>query len=131
MLLLMKCRNYTINNNVDDLYFKILIFYNAKTEMYDRSLTDMRSPYDHTEAYIIGELRSRSIRYACRLYSVLKQYIEMRTNKFNICLWNTLKIKYNYYSAQKWIDIFNYFHNENDNDMKNIEKYIDKSTLCM
>ena len=31
---------------------KIYIYYMAKTELYDRTLTNMRSPYDITEAFI-------------------------------------------------------------------------------
>lgn len=36
----------------DDIYFLIHCIYNAKTELYDRILTDMRSKHDPTEAFI-------------------------------------------------------------------------------
>lgn len=120
----MKCRNFNMDNKVNDLYFKALVFYNAKTEIYDRSLTDMRSKYDYTEAYIIGDIRSKSNSYAFRLYSILKQYIEIKTNKFDTYLWNNLKRKYNCYSAQHWIDIYNDLR-KCDTEIKNIEMYID------
>lgn len=124
----MRCRNFDMDNKVNDLYFKALVFYNAKTEIYDRSLIDMRSQYDHTEAYIIGDIRSKSNLYSFRLYRILKQYIEIKTNKFDTYLWNNLKRKYNYYSAQHWIDIYNDLR-KCDNEIKNIEIYIDVNIL--
>lgn len=125
----MKCRNFNIeNNNVNDSYFKSLVIYNAKTEMYDRSLNDMRSRYDHTGAYIVGDIRSKSNSYAFRLYSILKQYIETKTNKFDIYLWNDLKRNYSCYSSQHWIDIYNDLR-KYDTEIKNIEMYIDANVL--
>ena len=41
-----------------DLWFKLCCFYHAQTELYDRSLTDLRSSYDKTESYITVENRS-------------------------------------------------------------------------
>ena len=120
----MKCRNFDKDNKVNDLYFKALVFYNAKTEIYDRSLTDMRSPYDYTEAYIIGDIRSKSKSYAFRLYGILKQYIEIKTNKFDTYLWNNLKRNYKYYTSQYWIDIYNDLR-KCDTEIKNIEMYVD------
>lgn len=120
----MKCRNFDKDNKVNDLYFKALVFYNAKTEIYDRSLTDMRSPYDYTEAYIIGDIRSKSKSYAFRLYGILKQYIEIKTNKFDTYLWNNLKRNYKYYTSQYWIDIYNDLR-KCDIEIKNMEMYID------
>lgn len=120
----MKSRNFDKDNKVNDLYFKALVFYNAKTEIYDRSLTDMRSPYDYTEAYIIGDIRSKSNSYAFRLYGILKQYIEIKTNKFDTYLWNNLKRNYKYYTSQYWIDIYNDLH-KCDTEIKNMEMYID------
>ncbi|MBC5688097.1 hypothetical protein H8S37_04005 [Mediterraneibacter sp. NSJ-55] len=43
---------------------KMVCFYQAKCEIYDRSLTDLRSPYDKTEAFIVGEAKKYSTHYA-------------------------------------------------------------------
>lgn len=41
-----------LNLERDNIYFKMHCLYNAKTELFDRSLTDMRSKHDPTEAFI-------------------------------------------------------------------------------
>lgn len=41
-----------LNSDYEDIYFLLHVLYNAKTELYDRTLTDMRSRYDPTEAFI-------------------------------------------------------------------------------
>ena len=47
---------------------KIYIYYMAKTELYDRTLTNMRSPYDSTEAFITDKFSIRlSNKYAITL----------------------------------------------------------------
>ena len=47
---------------------KIYIYYMAKTELYDRTLTNMRSPYDSTEAFITDKFSRRlSNKYAITL----------------------------------------------------------------
>ena len=47
---------------------KIYIYYMAKTELYDRTLTIMRSPYDSTEAFITDKFSRRlSNKYAITL----------------------------------------------------------------
>ena len=48
------------NDIFNDIYFKMHCLYNAKTEAYDRTLTDMRSRYDPTEVYITEKVRSSS-----------------------------------------------------------------------
>lgn len=48
--------------------YELVVTYMALTELYDRSLTDTRSPYDSTEAYVERPfLRKRSNEYAIRL----------------------------------------------------------------
>lgn len=59
------------------LWYKLCIYYHAQTELFDRTLTDLRSPYDPTEAYIDGRVRSYSNAYALRMrkfvYSIAKE----------------------------------------------------------
>ena len=45
---------WEFKNNYEDIYFLLHCLYNAKTELYDRTLTDMRSRYDPTEAFIVS-----------------------------------------------------------------------------
>lgn len=48
--------------------YELVVTYMALTELYDRSLTNMRSPYDSTEAYVEHPtLRKMSNAYAIRL----------------------------------------------------------------
>lgn len=49
------------------LWYKLCIYYHAQTELFDRQLTDLRSPYDPTEAYIDRRVRSYSNAYALRM----------------------------------------------------------------
>lgn len=56
-----------------DDYLKAKCFYYAKTELYDRELTNIRSLYDPTEAYVEGENKKLSNKYALNLYLKIKQ----------------------------------------------------------
>ena len=81
------------------IWYKLCVFYYAETEMYDRTLTNLRSPYDPTEAFIAGSVSSYSnsfvlgtrnfIKYICRRLGM-----DCKLSDFN----------YLHYSAQKWID---------------------------
>lgn len=94
----------TVMNDESDLWYKLCVFYHAKTELYDRTLTDLRSPYDPTEAYIQGGERSLSWAYARKLRQFVNemtvgtpeyiQHLNLNANKYH-------------YSAQDWIDIYN------------------------
>lgn len=49
-------KNYYQQEPIEpDIYLKFVCFYQAVTELYDRTLTDMRSPYDKTESCGKGE----------------------------------------------------------------------------
>lgn len=110
-------------NDLEDIYFKFICFYNAKTELHDRTLTDMRSQCDNTEAYVVGENRAYSIHFAISLYIWIKKYIMWYTKQpFSIERWNRVRQNYIYYSAQGWIDVFNYLKDENDEAIIDIEK---------
>lgn len=83
--------------------------YNAKTELYDRSLTNMRDRYDPTSAYIWGsnEVRNKSNSYAYRLYRWCRREIEYKTGRpFNHAQWIGSIRGYERLSAQGWIDLY-------------------------
>lgn len=93
----------------DDIYFKMNCLYNAKTELYDRTLTDERDRYDPTSAYIANPwVRSHSNYYALNLYKWCVQEIERKTGKsFSSERWRESVRGYINMSAQWWIDLYN------------------------
>ena len=90
--------------------YKAAVWYMAKTELYDRSLTDERSPYDPTEAFVIYPPYKRlSNLYALELRKQIREYIDW------IYVQSEIK-KHTRYSAQKWVDEYNnLFYNEGEN----------------
>lgn len=96
---------------VNNIYFKMHCFYNAKTELYDRTLTDMRDKYDPTEAYIghSNEIRNKSNSYAFNLYRWCRREIEYKTGRpFDRVQWIDSIRGFKHLSAQGWIDLYNY-----------------------
>ena len=88
-------------------WFQLLCYYHAKTELYDRSLTDMRSPYDKTEAYIGNmSVRSLSNKYAMSLYQQISKIADHYNLKDYIDKQDRFGNKM-HYSAQGWIDTYN------------------------
>ena len=104
---------WEFENNYEDIYFLLHCLYNAKTELYDRTLTDMRSRYDPTEAFIDGRNRSRSNWYSKKLYDKCVKCIELKTRGHFVhrhwkeCVW-----KYEGLSAQGWINLYHDALNE-------------------
>ena len=70
---------WEFENNYEDIYFLLHCLYNAKTELYDRTLTDMKSRYDPTEAFIDGWNKSKSNLYSRKLYDKCVKCIELKT----------------------------------------------------
>lgn len=96
-----------------DIYLKFVCFYQAMTELYDRELTDKRSPYDKTEAYISEKIKGSCEVYSQNLYKCIREYIWRKTKiPFNIERWRKEIRKR--YSAQGWIDLFEHFRKEKD-----------------
>lgn len=96
-----------------DIYFKFVCFYQAMTELYDRGLTDERSPYDKTEAFISENTRGSCEAYSQNLYNCIREYIWRKTKvPFDIERWRK-EIRQRY-SAQGWIDLFERFRKEKD-----------------
>ena len=93
---------------------KIYIYYMAKTELYDRALTIMRSPYDSTEAFITDKFSRRlSNKYAI----TLSQKLHIGSIK------KTIHPSLLHMSAQWYIDVFNNLYENNELDF--IEKYLE------
>lgn len=100
---------------VDDIYFKMHCLYNAKTELYDRSLTDLRDKHDSTSAYVgaFNDIRNRSNLYARNLYQWCRKQIEYKTGiPFDYIKWKESIRKYENISAQGWIDLYEFIFME-------------------
>lgn len=67
-----------------NIYFKFVCFYNAKTELHDRTLTDMRSPHDNTEAYIVGENRAKKANYSEQGWIDIFNYLKNKNDEIII-----------------------------------------------
>jgi hypothetical protein len=90
-------------NEQDNLWYRLCVYYHAKTEMFDRILTDLRSPYDPTEAYIDAKNRKYSDAYAVKVRDFVLS-IKKELGLFNC---NLNDFNHYRYSAQKWIDEYN------------------------
>lgn len=83
-----------------NLPYSLACLYMGTTEEYDKSLTDMRSKYDPTEAFLYcNKIRSESNRYAAFVRNkIMKDY----------CIWwkeiQSEIRRHNNYSAQHWIN---------------------------
>ena len=80
----------------DEVIYYLACKYMALTELFDRFLSDVRSPYDATETIVVDPtFRRWSARYACSLRHSCKD------------LWGAIheEIKWHdMYKAQDWID---------------------------
>lgn len=108
---------WEFENDYEDIYFLIHCLYNAKTELYDRTLTDMRSRYDPTEAFIDGWNRSKSNWYSKKLYDKCVKCIELKTkSRFIHRYWKECVWRFQSLSAQGWIDLYQQLIKENKYD---------------
>lgn len=90
-------------DEVQHLWYKLCVYYHAKTELYDRTLTNLRSPYDPTEAYIQGGTE-RGL--SCAHARKLRQFINRAAIELNIP--EDIKSTFVYRPpAQHWIDEYN------------------------
>lgn len=94
----------------DDIYFLVHCLYNAKIELYDRRLTDVRSEHDPTEAFIgcNSYVRSMSNCYSKKLYKKCRTYIEIKIYPlpFDCEYWRRCIEYYHNLSVQGWIDLY-------------------------
>lgn len=106
---LRQCMLFPIENP-DTEEYRAAVWYMGKTELYDRSLTDERSLYDPTEAFVIYPPYKRlSNSYALELRKKIREYIDWAYVDCEIR-------KYSEYSAQKWVDeYYRLFYNKGEN----------------
>ena len=106
----------------DSMPYFLACFYMARTEEYNRSLSNIRSKYDPTEAIVDCKCRKYSDRYAinCRkyLYNLYPQFKKA---------WNEEIRKHNNYSAQHWIDEYERL----TNDGWNIKGYCNHDSFAV
>lgn len=113
--LLLQSRINSYKSNEDDIYFQFHCLYNASTELYDRTLTDMRSPYNSTEAFICGKCKSLSNANAKRTYDKCVNGIENITHKsFEHERWKNCIRQYFNLSAQNWIDMAEHLYKNSE-----------------
>lgn len=113
---------WEFENDYEDIYFLFHCLYNAKTELYDRTLTDMRSRHDPTEAFIDGWNKSRSNLYSKKLYDKCVKCIELKTkSRFIHRYWKECVWKFQSLSAQEWINLYQQLIKENKYDSWIIE----------
>ena len=103
-------------NDIQHLWYKLCCYYHAKTELYDRTLTDLRSPYDSTEAYIQGRERSLSYANARKIRRFIDEVAidipaHIKSKGLNDGRYH--------YSAQDWIDEYNRLVNAGEMDFIN------------
>lgn len=106
-------------NEKEYLWYKLCVYYHAKTELYDRTLTDLRSPYDPTEAYIDGRVRSYSNRYALNT----RRFVDYVAKRLRITNRNFNEFNNYNYSAQGWIN--EYYRLKENGEMDFIDKYLE------
>lgn len=107
---------YEFYNQRKDLWFKLQCFYYAQTELYDRTLTDLRSPYDKTEAYLSTSTQRRlSNANALGLH----KYVSELADYFRIphSLRKTKVVEL--WTAQRWIDEYNHIVETGEMDFMN------------
>ena len=109
-------------NPIEELYYKVRCYYNTQTELYDRTLTDEREPWDNTSAFIYnGYIRKLSNEYAIYLYRFCKRVLSSQEphQKFDHNMWKSTNN--NKYKAQYWID--EYERMESNGELDFIERY--------
>jgi len=113
------------NADMDEIernVFKLCCYYHAKTELYDRALTDERSKHDPTEAYLDDPLgKSFSNKYAIKLREEITDFAE-RVLKIQRSDFRKMFREQSmcHYSAQGWIDL--YKHLEENGEMDFLHK---------
>ncbi len=102
-------------DEIDSVYEKMACFYHAKCEIYDRSLTHLRSRFDRTEAFVVGEQRKYSTYHAELLRKkIFEWYREKFKMPFDIERWKKADNDLCRMSAQYPIDMYEYFLKNND-----------------
>jgi hypothetical protein len=91
-------------NEKEYTWYKLCVFYHAITEIYDRELTDLRSPYDPTEAFVGGQERHLSNAYA----KLTRRFVYKVADRLGMSSRRKLSdFDYYRFSAQGWIIEYN------------------------
>lgn len=109
-------------SEIERIVFKLCCYYHAKTELYDRTLTDKRSRHDPTEAYLDNSsTRSLSNKYALELREQIIDFAEKRLNIRRDVFIKMFQEQSNcnHYSAQGWIDLYNCLTENGEMDFLN------------
>lgn len=104
-------------NNDEYIWYKLCCYYYAKTEKFDRFLTNLRSPHDPTEAYVTGDVVGFSRAYALKLWAAIDGV--RRAYGLNCDL---IRFRDKGFSAQYWIDEYNRL--VKNGEMDTLEKHI-------
>ena len=99
--------NFDIFQQESD-YYKLACLYMGLTEMYDRSLTDERSRFDNTEAFVGNQ-------YIYHLSQVYSCYVRKSIINTYFVMWSDVREeikKHRRYSAQQWVDEYERIWNQ-------------------
>lgn len=101
---ILESRYYEILNTKDNFYYKLACEYMARTELYDRMISDKKNPYDESKVYLYTPLQ----RYLSNVYAktVMKEILH-RHHEHDLPYIHKEIIKYSLYSDQMWIDEWN------------------------
>ena len=113
-------------SNLENTYYKMRCYYNAKTELFDRGLSSLRGQYDNTSTF--SEDKRKSNKYAYNLFQFCKEIlIEETHHPFDYALWrltdkNNVKLQY-------WIDECKRFQENGELNFLNKYKEISRNNI--
>ena len=112
-------------NKVNDLYYKVCCYWNAKTEKYDSILANGYLYND--AAYILNpKLRSYSAEYSRQIFLFCQHMLYCKCERpFDMKLWGT--INNNRYIARQWIDEYNRMRS--NGELEFMKKYIKEEEI--
>lgn len=84
---------------MEDMLYKCACLYMGKTEIFDRKLTDVRNPYDDTEAWLISSERMISSKYCSEVLKNIRADYGYMWSEINKEIHN-----HSHYNAQMWVD---------------------------
>lgn len=98
-----------------DIYFKFVCFYQAMTELYDRSMVGEISHYERKDIILGRTEKIYSERYSRELFGCVVEYVCRKTNApFDMNRWKKEKESGKRYSAQFWVDMLEFYKREKD-----------------
>lgn len=111
-----------------DIYIKFVCFYQAMTELYDRSMAGEISHYERKDIILGRTEKIYSEQYERKLFGCVVEYVHRKTNApFDMNRWKKEKEMGKRYSAQFWVNMLESYKRGKDEiilDMiENIWKY--------